>query len=755
MQSDISMSASPADRTPGRTPGRTPNGGPPPVMKRPKKSDPLVRPKDKQKRRLPMPPTTNGPPPQNHRNGPRLPAYGQPGPLHPNSGRSAPPFSRPPKNGSENAISGFTSAPVAPFMDYPLIMTKKSLMEGYRHHIARFASKKNVDPRNPEEFVRPVRLHRRDPRFQPSNGGIKDEDRMFGMTEDSKEAEMKVIAKAERDARREAENSLVAPSTGGSSHKKLGTNLKKTEQVYRNDLTEEQKARTKLRYEEAMPWHLEDFDNKSTWVGTYEAALSDTYAMIVQGPDGAFRMTPLEKWYKFTQKNQFKTLTIEEAEMRFNKKIKEPRWFMDSEEAKRKRELEQGNKKAGSGLFLGKWEKGGGGSGVAAPVTKQENADADDLDFTEDRFADDEENMLFEEDDETKEAEERIKRDQLQANVFDLKEEKEYEKQEQIEKREKEAEKKLGKRVKKALMKREKNYIYDSDSGSNPYSSSSGSESDTTEAERLKAEEKEKAKVSDASKSTPDKHTDRHKSKSKSALASGTSTPSHRPQKSNTIPLSRTASTSSLKRPGSPLASDASGNESSRKKAKKSKHLHPTNASSSQPQTQQQPISRPNSPPIPPSSAPQPSAKRPRGAGPGSDSEGGAQSGGEMSDGTRKRQKLRLTLGSKEGSPNGSRAGSPVVEGGRAGSAGKISYVPPFTPLSDLLIPNSLSLLHNPAMHTLLNPPSPLIQAPTHLLNPLNPPPRNPRRPPQPKSAPAYPNPASPFQAFSLASEAG
>ena len=346
-------------------------------------------------------------------------------------------------------------------------------MDGFRHHVARFASRRSVDIHNTEEFVRPVRLHRRDPRAPPAGAGIKGEDvSMTGIDPvDDKQKEKEEMIRAEKEAAKEAEAALVAPAVNNSGQKRLGGNMKKTEQVYRNDQTDEQRARSKLRYEEALPWHLEDFDNKSTWTGGYEAALSDTYAMMVQGQDGTFRVLPLEKWYKFTQKNQFKTLSIEEAETRYNRKVKEPRWFMDSEDAKKKRQVEQDFKKVGSGLFLGKWEKGSGRGGDSAPVTKNENVDADDLDFTEDRFADDEENMLFEEDDETKEAEERIKRDQLQANIFGLKEEKEYDKQEQLERKERDEEKKLGKRVKKALMKREKNYIYDSDSTDNPYSS--------------------------------------------------------------------------------------------------------------------------------------------------------------------------------------------------------------------------------------------------------------------------------------------
>lgn len=464
------MSASPA----GFTPGHTPNDGQAVKVRRPKNADPLVRPKKRAQR----PSAANGTANQ-MLNGNRIlgPGQTQAMPQHP--GRPAPAF-RPPPSGlrgtSEIGASGFSSPPVSSNVhDYPLVITKRPHAEGFRHHVARFASKKNVDPRNSEEFVRPVRLHRRDPRAPPGGaGGVKGEDTLQnGMDDmDDKEREKQEALKAEREQKREAELAQVAPSVSSGASRAYGKNKKKTEQIYRNDQTDEQKKQSQLRYEEALPWHLEDFDNKSTWVGSYEAALSDNYAMMVLGQDGVFRLVPLEKWYKFTQKNQFQTLTAEEAEIRFNKKVKEPRWFMDSEESRQKRKEEQEYKKHASGLFLGKWEKGGGGSGEAAPVTKHENADADDLDFQEDRFADDEDNMnLFEEDQETKETEERIKKDQLQANVFDTKEEKEYEKQEKLEKKEKELTKRFGKRTKKALMKREKNYIYDSDSSGNPYSS--------------------------------------------------------------------------------------------------------------------------------------------------------------------------------------------------------------------------------------------------------------------------------------------
>ena len=500
-----------------------------------------------------------------------------------------------------------------------------------------------------------MRLHRKDPRatIRGANEDLKSEN-----GEDSKELEMRAIAKAERDAKRDVENAKVAPSTG----RNRGARFKKTEQVFRTDLTEEQKAKAKLHYEEALPWHLEDDEGKNNWVGNYEDALSNTYAMIAVGEDGRMRVAPLEKWYKFSEKTKFAVFDTDQAETMMKRKVKEPRWFMNSEEAKQKQDSELRERRMANKLFIGKegFEKG---DGRGNPAIKQETADADDLDFVEDRFADDEENMVFEEDQDrdTKEAEERIKKDQLQANVFGIKEEKDYDKQEELEKKEKEAQRVLGKKVKKALKKREKNYIYDSDSDENPYTSATDSDSasDSSATERRKAQEKEKENGKDTPKSTPDRA---EKSKAKSLKPnSGRVTPSNRPSKhpNSSAPISRVASTSNLKRPGSPLASDASGNEStrSRKKAKKTKSTANLAAYTA---AQLNNPNRPDSPPLVPDTTVAGGTKRR--AGNGSDTEAG--SGGEMSDGAkaRKRQKLKLRMGSASGSLNGSRAGSPTVD---------------------------------------------------------------------------------------------
>ncbi|MCJ1477214.1 hypothetical protein MMC13_005885 [Lambiella insularis] len=735
------MSASPADQTPGSTP----NGTLRPLLRRPRAAaDPLVRPK---KPRRPNPHATNGMNGTAQQNGLAVPRQGQTQVM----------AQRPPKphnksnlqassiitGSTEQTSSLFSSPPPGPYVDYPLIVTKGALAEGLRFHVAKFYSKKNIDPRNEEEFTQPVRLHRRDPRAPPGGGGGGKQDAVMGGMDskdgilDDKEREKQDMLRAQRDAEREAEMAQVAPSANKSNQRRGGAFKKKIQQVFRNDQTEEQKAETKLRYEEAIPWHLEDFDNKQIWVGNYEKALSESYAQLVHR-DGKFYVTPIEKWYKFAPKTPFETLSIDEAEKIMDKKVKDPRFITDLMKANQAKQQEALQRKAGRRLYMGKSASHEDGK-VANATMKREAADVDELDFEEDRFADDEENNLFEgELEDAKDAEDRIKRDQLQANVFDLKDEKSYDKAENLEKREKEAQKKLSRKIIKALRRQEKNFAYESASD-NPYSSddgSSDSEAEREQEEEAKREEEEK-KAAAADKPKPPLD----------SSSRGTHAHSNRPGK-HPDPLNRTASSSSLKRPGSPNLSEASGNESSRKKHKK-KHALSSNLNTGI-STPNGPPSRPRSPNPPTSSAPdsatarsssaQPQSetiarkpstirlnvkpenpssapsrsdhKRPRpGAASGSEGET-APSGGEMSDGGRKRVKLKLTRpGSTSPTPRDSRAGSPDVPGhsSRAASPGKCALhvslplteriIPIFLPVvSRELIPIALGATPPPAI---------------------------------------------------------
>jgi transcription initiation factor TFIIF subunit alpha len=207
------------------------------------------------------------------------------------------------------------------------------------------------------------------------------------------------------------------------------------------------------------------------------------------------------------------------------------------------------------------------------------------------------------------------------------------------------------------------------------------SDSEDTETETLK-EEQLKKEAEEKNSATGDKSKVPSNSSTK-----GTNTPSNRPNHPSDS-LHKAASSATLKRPGSPNLSEASGNESSRnKKQKKNATSSSLNTGTATPNG---PPSRPRSPTLPPTSStdttrpqiprkpskitnlpvlnPEGGNKRPRGAGSGTDGEG-AGSSGETSDGARKKKK-KIKGGSNLGTPHESRAGSPAPNGGRAASPG-------------------------------------------------------------------------------------
>lgn len=439
--------STPTNPSTARTP-TGPNGGPP-RMRRPKAADPLVRPK---RRPLPKPATAAV-------GGYRSAAKSLPS--RPSDSASVFQSDRPmiELSNNEMASNGFSGPLLSDkYCDYPVVTTKRALMEGLKHHVARFASKKSVDPRDESQFTRPVRLHRRDPRSrtQDPNAGRTEVD---GEPMDAAEREAYDARKDAREKERAQNLAQIAPALGSTS-KRPNAPKQKTQQVFKSDMTPEEIARARIKYEEALPWHLEDFDNQHTWVGNYEAALSETHAVFIM-ENGKMRMVPAEKWYKFNAKSNFKALTIDEAEKFMAKRIKDPRWFMEKQQQMAE-EKELATYAKQRKVYAGK---------QGAQAGKGEGLEGGEMDFEEDRFADDEEHDdLFNEDEDAKDAEKRIKEDQLKANVFNLKDEKEYDAEEIREKREREARRVLGKGVRKALKKRERNYDYSSGSDANPYS---------------------------------------------------------------------------------------------------------------------------------------------------------------------------------------------------------------------------------------------------------------------------------------------
>lgn len=602
------------------------------MMRRPKPANPLVVPK-----RKPARPAGSIPPGTATKTLPARPLASAPQP--PSQPPSQPQRSQPAparEDAGVNGVNGFSGPLLSQkYVDYPVITTKRAMREGLKNHIARFAAKRSVDPRDESEFTRPVRLHRRDPRTRTQESQTEKILGPDGEELDEVDREVLDARRAARDKERSDNKALIAPVVN-SKRPNAPRKGPKLQQVYKSDLTPEEIAKARLKYEEALPWHFEDFDNRNTWVGNYEAALSETHAVFVLENTGKMRMIPAEKWYKFSAKSNFKALTLEEAEKYMTKKVKDPRWFLEKqEEMQQQRELASYAK--ARKVFAG---KKGGPSGA-------EGLEASEMDFEEDRFADDEEHddLFNDQDEDTKAAEKRIREDQLKANVFGLKDEKDYEVEEMREKKEREDRHVQGKKVRRALKKRERNFDYSSGSDANPYTDDETS--DDSEVERQKEEEAKKAE-------------EEKNQKELAASSKGNNTPGGRPKHTDALKKSSGA----RKRLGSPNGSDASGTDTSRKKAK-NKHLpsHPTS----------QPISRPISP-----SMQQAGKKRirniPMGSGSGSDIDAGAGSGGDLSEsGKPKKIKLNPPAGaSRGGTPQGSRAASPVA-GGRSFSGSRAS----------------------------------------------------------------------------------
>ncbi|KAJ4305317.1 transcription factor IIF subunit tfg1 [Kalmusia sp. IMI 367209] len=506
---------------------------------------------------------------------------------------------------------------------FPLVVTREDLKE-LRHHVMRLQTKDRINIQNEQQFTPPVRLHRRDPRAPPG-GKAEEEEETKEDLEEAKEKERMEIAKEERRKAREETQAKIAPT----GTKKPPAFQKKTEQKWRPDDTPEAKKRQLLRYEETLPWHLEDDDNKQIWVGTYESEMSETHVMLTvenqEGQASVIQLAPLERWYRFNVKTKAKSADNPDLikakhdsyfDARERKKMKEEQ---DAEAAQRYRKLRT---RVGGGGDDEYRLKPKGDDDV--PRVKPE-ADADELDFNmEEDFADDEEglNGLFEGDEtDVKEANEKLKRDQLQAAAFDLRNEQDVYAEEERQKREEEEARILEKEMRRALIKREKNYDYKSDNDD------SESETDSeTERQRAKEEEDKKAAEQNGKPAEGDKTASGTSTK-------GASTPSGGP---------RPTDINKKKRPGSPNLSEASGNESARKKHKKK---HEKNPDGSRKTSFLNDVSK-------------------RGAGSGSDS--------EMTDaGKPKKHKLKVRLGgTPSGSPSGSRAGSPAaqVNGSRAGS---------------------------------------------------------------------------------------
>lgn len=551
-----------------------------------------------------------------------------------------------PPPGANDEVTGFTDPAVLgnqkQYQDYKLVTTKRELLEGLRYHVLDLVDQQQVDIRNTKLFTPPIHLHRRDPRTTIASNRPED----VPEVKDGLNAEQREELSRRKEARKVEREQNLAQIAPAQASRKTAAKLR-IKQVYQSTLSEADKRRIQTNYEEKLPWHLEDFDAQHVYVGENQPASSHLHAALVfERSSELFRYVPIEKVYKFApKKKEVPKMSYEDA-LRVRRKqevANHTKWLAgveDKSEVRRKHNKEQ---QVARHLYSGANAdaKGAGRTGEEA-----------DQDFSADElFADDEEgdtNVIKDEDE--KLAERRIKEDQLKANYFEVKDEQEYD-QEQQESDAEERRRKLGsKKIRKALEKHEHDYNHASDS---EYSSSS--EESEEERERLEAERRrnlEKGPLVEVS----------------ARGGSNANTPSRRLEKK--ADLLSSGEGRSRKRPGSPNLSDASATDaSSRNKKAKTQHLSALQVGSSTGSRAGSPVN------VPSSSAPVTlKFRNAAAAGAGSDTDGA------LSERSRKMKKSKI----RDGSSLTHRADSPAVPS-RPSSTAPTTSMPSAEEIKDVI----------------------------------------------------------------------
>ena len=262
---------------------------------------------------------------------------------------------------------------------------------------------------------------------------------------------------------------------GGGGRRKPG---KKTRQVYKvADSVRD------LRKEERYPWVIEDASGQEIWTAQMdEVSKSENHGMLMPAGNNSFQFVPAHRWYRFHKKPVYAIPNLETAEkmMASITKNKDPeRWLLrrtgktqldaTTAAAFKQEPMDAGPSGAGPGLrikdepmddLFGDDEEGG-----RRRRGNDMDADYDEVPY-EEEFQDDEEKVgLYDDDELTKEMEERIQKEYMTANKH---------REENVVDDDDEPEQgpRVSKSMRKLVGRHEKNDLYGSDdSDENPYAS--------------------------------------------------------------------------------------------------------------------------------------------------------------------------------------------------------------------------------------------------------------------------------------------
>ncbi|KAF9138468.1 hypothetical protein BGX30_009121 [Mortierella sp. GBA39] len=371
------------------------------------------------------------------------------------------------------------------YTDYKLVSTSRDVL----HHVMRFHGQKIITPNS---FTPPVKLHRKKNENQhrgyygrysqynqqQQQQAAKD---ATGDKKDGAAAATGTPGGAAAPATTGANTALIAPYGGGVRNKQM-LFKKRTRQIYIANEDERKKKEI-----EAAPWVLDDYDSQNNWTGQLEGGQGANYVLFVFAEDG-FKVVPADKWYKFSPKLQYATLTAEEAEEQFQKSQKQSnsiRWLMRSKNKKTEDGEEGGEEDIETEQLLAvDHDDDAGYDEDEAKDRKKKrgkHGDVDEMDFDE-VWQDDEEMPAdmpgF--DDDAKDDPRNKHGTQMDSDEDEDDEDDPARLNE------------TGKAVKKALRKLEKNKAYDDDDDKDPYASDKdSSDSDLDEIDKEKEMKKE------------------------------------------------------------------------------------------------------------------------------------------------------------------------------------------------------------------------------------------------------------------------
>ncbi|KAF9009045.1 hypothetical protein BDQ17DRAFT_1349429 [Cyathus striatus] len=383
--------------------------------------------------------------------------------------------------------------PDGPFQEFRLL---SSALNGWKYDVMKFESRKPVDI---SKWTIPIKLNRKDLRRDDNSASASPQavQPMLGLDGKPVIGVDGRVVMVDADGRpiHSSDSSVKDKGKGGANGKKRFQ--KKTKQVF---LVAEELRQ--LRREERFPWVMEDSSpNKNeVWIGQMEeVSKAETHAFFMPAANDVFKFVPAHRWYKFQKKlkHDLPTDTAKVESLYTLSQKRDPQTFLASRKggmssataAMFKADAEGRTISVGTSLVHNAGQSLGPGgrklktvdSGMDHLFDDDEDGNANrrrekefggegDMDeqVYEEEFADDEEQMNVDENDEEgKETEERLKREYKAANRqgetgIDAEDEADDEP----------VMSKQAKAMQKLIRNREGNDAYDSDEDKNPYASS-------------------------------------------------------------------------------------------------------------------------------------------------------------------------------------------------------------------------------------------------------------------------------------------